>query len=128
MYPTYLPCVVPRSRKHLSVLLLRTDAHVLSSILLCVYLSIRTAPMRLKLYYASRWKTTENAKSWGRMQRAKLRATRSWINLFFLSSWKNHVPMTEKIMQLNKDVAEHYLYRCCLVCNLVWNFARAIWY
>lgn len=54
MYPTYLPCVVPHCRKHLSVLLLRSDAHVLASILLCVNLSIRTAPMRLKLYYASR--------------------------------------------------------------------------
>lgn len=62
MYPTYLPCVVPRSRKHLSVLLLRSDAYVLPSILLRVYLSIRTAPMRLKLHYASRWKTMENAK------------------------------------------------------------------
>lgn len=39
------------------------------------------------------------------MQRAKLRATRAWINFLFLSSRKNHVPTTEKIMQLNKDIA-----------------------
>lgn len=122
----YLPCVVPRSRKHLSVLLLRTDAHVPPSILLCVYLSIRTAPMRLKLYYASRWKTTENAKSWGRMQRAKLRATRAWINFFFLSSRKNHVPATEKIMQLNKDIAG--IISIDAVIKLSWWNARAKWY
>lgn len=50
---SYLPalCCVPRSRKHLSVLLLRPDAYYPPP---RVYLSIRTAPMRLKLYYASR--------------------------------------------------------------------------
>lgn len=53
-------------------------------------------------------KNDGECESWRRMQRAKLCATRTWRNLLFLFSWKNHIPTTERIMLLNKDVAEDY--------------------
>lgn len=94
-------CVVPRSRKHLAVLLLRFDAVYF----FFLYLSIRTTPMQLKLHYVWGWKTTRNAKGRKRIQQTELRKMRLSINLPFVSSEISH--SRDRIM-LNKELREEW--------------------